>query len=70
MVVQNIFTGQRSCMGEHLTRAEMFLTVATLIQQFTLSLAEGDPVQSTKPEDMDGIFKSPPSFKLHVSSRM
>lgn len=53
-------------MVEQITRAEIFLPVATVIQQFNISLAEGDPVGKVTPEDVEGMKRVPPPFKCDI----
>ncbi|XP_018408896.1 PREDICTED: steroid 17-alpha-hydroxylase/17,20 lyase-like [Nanorana parkeri] len=44
-------TGLRTCLGESLTKMEMFLFLSWILQRFTLEVPEGDPLP-----DLDGIY--------------
>lgn len=55
------------CLGEQLIRAQLFLSVATLIQQFSFALTEGDPVADIIPDDVDEMARSAPKFKVYAT---
>uniref|UniRef100_A0AAG5CPG5 Cytochrome P450 n=1 Tax=Anopheles atroparvus TaxID=41427 RepID=A0AAG5CPG5_ANOAO len=57
--------GRRVCAGENFARNALFLTVATLVQQFTISMEESpDPKQH-----LTGVIRTAPDFWIKFSAR-
>ena len=58
--------GKRSCPGEHLARAELFLFLAGLLQTFRFE-AE-DPKRPPQVERMMGLTAMPVPFRVKITS--
>lgn len=59
--------GKRACLGESLARMELFLIFATLMQKFTFSIPEGQPLPSLEPRF--GIALTPEKYEVEIMSR-
>jgi methyl farnesoate epoxidase/farnesoate epoxidase len=64
----NFGIGKRTCIGESLAKNVLFLFFATFLQQFSVSLPEGDPRPSTKPQA--GFTTAPYPFRIKLKHRM
>jgi len=60
--------GPRMCLGEVLARDTIFLFFTTLLQEFVLSVPEGDPVPKTLP--VSGMILTPQPFRIKISRRI
>lgn len=60
--------GKRTCVGEGLARSATFLCFTTLLQQFTISVPEGDPPPSTVP--LPGITITPAPFRIKITTHV
>jgi len=64
----NFGSGKRYCVGESLSKNVLFLFFATFLQEFSLSIPEGDPRPSTKPQA--GFTTAPFPFRMTLKQRM
>ncbi|KAK6627540.1 hypothetical protein RUM44_010018 [Polyplax serrata] len=62
-----LFLGKHRCMGEILAKANIFLFTTSLLQNFTFTVPEGEPVPST--EGIDGVTASPNPYNALVTLR-
>jgi methyl farnesoate epoxidase/farnesoate epoxidase len=60
--------GKRVCLGEVLARSTVFLFFTTLLQEFTFSVPEDDPVPQTLP--LPGMTMAPQPFKMKIARRI
>ena len=63
-----LFSGRRSCAGEGLARAMIYLIVANLVQRFNINLPPGAEPPSTEPADMALILESN-DYKVRMTAR-
>lgn len=62
--------GKRLCAGETFARNVLFLFVTALLQNFTLSVPEGERLPDPRFEEQTtGVVKTPPDFQLKFTSR-
>lgn len=62
--------GKRVCIGETFARNLMFLVMATILQNFDLSVPDGETLDDPQLErQITGIVKSPRDFRLKFTSR-
>ncbi|RXG57145.1 hypothetical protein Avbf_08364 [Armadillidium vulgare] len=47
-----LFAGKRQCLGEQFARMELFLIIASLLQNFTFSAPEGEGPMSLDPQNI------------------
>ncbi|KAM3966329.1 cytochrome P450 [Aphomia sociella] len=59
--------GKRRCIGEGLSKSEMFMFLTHLLQKFTLKIPEGDTIPSTDP--VEGLTLSPKPFRVIFEPR-
>ena len=59
--------GKRVCIGESLARKMDFIFFVKILQEFNLSLPEGDPKPSTIP--ISGFTYAPQSFRIKFTKR-
>ena len=59
--------GKRSCMGEELARQEIFLFLASLLQNFYFKPPEGQ--ESIDVQEMWGITNAPSDYEVRVVER-
>lgn len=59
--------GKRMCLGEVLARSVVFLFFTSIVQEFWLSVPEGDPKPSTVP--LSGFTIAPAPFRVKVTKR-
>jgi methyl farnesoate epoxidase/farnesoate epoxidase len=64
----NFGSGKRYCIGESLARNILFLFFATFLQEFSVSIPEGDPGPSSKPQC--GFTTAPYPFRMKLKQRM
>jgi cytochrome P450 len=60
--------GKRLCVGESLAKNVLFLFFATFLQEFSVSIPEGDPRPTTLPQP--GFTTSPYPFRMKLKQRM
>ncbi|EPB80695.1 hypothetical protein ANCCEY_00263 [Ancylostoma ceylanicum] len=56
--------GKRSCLGESLARAELYLIIGNLLQRYKISPADGLP--SRDPSNPFGLLRRPKPFKNRI----
>jgi methyl farnesoate epoxidase/farnesoate epoxidase len=64
----NFGSGKRFCLGESLARNILFIFFATFFQEFSLSIAEGDPRPTTMPQP--GFTTAPYPFRMKIKERL
>lgn len=64
----NFGTGKRFCVGESLSKSVLFLFFATFLQEFSLSVPEGEPRPTAKPQA--GFTTAPFPFRMKLKQRM
>jgi len=64
----NFGTGKRYCVGESLSKSVLFLFFATFLQEFSVSIPEGEPRPTTIPQP--GFTTAPYPFRIKLKQRM
>jgi methyl farnesoate epoxidase/farnesoate epoxidase len=64
----NFGSGKRYCVGESLSKSVLFLFFATFFQEFSISIPEGHPRPTTKPQA--GFTTAPFPFTLKLKQRV
>ena len=64
----NFGSGKRFCVGESLSKSVLFLFFSTFLQEFSVSIPEGDPRPSTKPQA--GFTTAAFPFRMKLKQRM
>ncbi len=59
--------GQRSCVGEHLTKMKLFLFITHLMHRFTFEQPEDSPPITIK--GTNGITNIPQPYEIKVTDR-
>ena len=59
--------GRRSCLGEQLTRQELFIFIATLVHRFNMTLPKGVKANY---DSMDPFMLKPHAFQVIFESRL
>lgn len=62
-----IILGKRRCLGEALAKANIFYVFASILQNFTIQSAPGEPEPSL--DGFDGVVISPKPFKCLLIPR-
>ncbi|PSN29285.1 hypothetical protein C0J52_28466, partial [Blattella germanica] len=64
----NFGLGKRVCLGEALARNVLFLYIASFMQEYTISIVDGDPRPSTYP--MSGFTTAPQRYRMKRVQRL
>ena len=62
-----IFSGRRSCLGQQLSRQELFIYIATMLHRFKMTLPEGAKANYNS---ADGFMLKPRPFQVTFESRL
>ena len=68
--VFNIFVGRRTCLGEQLSRMEMFLLLANLFHNYSFTFPEDEPDPPVEAESHGMSLLFPKSYKLCPQQRL
>lgn len=69
IVLSLVSTGRRSCLGEILARAELFLIVTGLVQRFVIRPPEGQSLVDDKPIEPVAVVLTPSEFNIRLVAR-
>ena len=60
--------GKRVCMGENLAKAELWIFLTSILQQFSIKLPKNHPIPNPQ-DDIAGLTRSPQPFYVNIESR-
>jgi methyl farnesoate epoxidase/farnesoate epoxidase len=61
-------SGKRFCLGESLARNVLFILFTSFMQEFSITIPEGDPLPNTIPQS--GFTTAPQPFRMKLKQRV
>uniref|UniRef100_A0A1I8AC43 Unspecific monooxygenase n=1 Tax=Steinernema glaseri TaxID=37863 RepID=A0A1I8AC43_9BILA len=58
--------GKRSCLGESLAKAELFLILSNFLQKYIISVPDGSPLPSLQQIALDGTLKRTRPYRVQI----